>query len=1418
MKYFILLFFLLGCSAAVSAQGALCADVEPFCAGNNALVFPNSHPGVAGASDMAEPGINYSCGTGAGPDAPGSWPFPSWYFLRIDSDGDLNFSISQSQNADGSGPQYDVDFIAWGPFTSENVNCGADLTNANKIDCSWLPATTEFMGLPGALTGDIYIVMITNFSQQPGFITLQQTNSGSPTSGSTDCSIVNAIDLCANEVTSLDATTTGAVTYEWLRDGVPLAETGPVLNNVVAPSAVYTANAFDNSSVIIGVIEFNVNFFDQPVANPVTDQLICDDNTDGLWDFNLSALDNLVLNGQPAADFEITYHSSLNNADMAISPLASPYTNQVAYQQEEIFVRIENSSNTNCYNTTSFLIDVFDQPNATPFVYELCDDAADGDDTNGFVEFNLPFIDSEILGTQNQAQFSVTYHLDQATADSGTSPLPNLYTNTIINTDQIVVRVENNDNTNCYETALVDLVVSELPVIVNPLDNQLICDDNNDGFWDFNLLDLDNSILNGQSAADFEVTYHNSLNNAEMDMSPLVSPYTNQVAYQQEQIFVRIENTGNTACYRTSSFLIDIFDQPTATPFIYELCDDATDGDDTNGFVEFNLPSINAQILGTQNPGQFSVTYYFDQANADTATSPLSNLYTNTIATTDQIVVRVENNDNSECYETAVVDLVVNELPVIVNAVELIQCDEDSDGFSDFNLTEANELISSNAVNEMFTFYTSFSDAENALGAIMNVTAYTNTDPSSAADILFVRVENSDNCYRVAQLDLLVQATQIPATVEILYEECDTNTIDNDITNGITTFDFSDAEAQIRAQSGLPSGQVLTFTFYQTETEALAEINAIPDISNHRNDMSPFEQEIYVRVDGDIDNACVGLGLHVRLRTINPTPNTDPEDIELCDDITVGDLIETFDLTQNETYIFNGDTDVTATYHFSFAEANDGVGDIPDPSEYSNTNSTETIFVRVTNSITLCYAIVDFDIVVNPLPDDSATVSDFFECENNSDFVFDFDLESKTDDILNGQDPMLFTVTYHDSQIDADNLVDALASPYENTSSPQTIFIAITNNITGCSISTLSFNIEVNEGANANEDGDVILFETCDDFGNNDGFAQFDLTTQNDEIYDGQNPTEFTLTYHSSMSDAFNNIEPLPTLYENTVNPQVIYTRVSNNLRPEECFDIAELTLRVNLLPIFDLEDRYVLCLSSNGTEVVDTPPLIDTGLSNADYDFEWSLDGSILAGETQSALTPLQGGIYSVIVTDTSTSLVTMCFNTDNTEVIESELPVLTVSVTTEAFIGSNTILAIANTTNTTTTFEYSLDNGPWQDEGEFTNVSQGEHIITARDRNGCGYVSESVFVLDYPLYFTPNGDGNHDTWNVEGIGNNAKVYIFDRFGKLLKQLSPTGSGWDGTFNNNKMPSDDYWFRLEYDEPLTGERKEFKAHFTLKR
>jgi valyl-tRNA synthetase len=130
-----------------------------------------------------------------------------------------------------------------------------------------------------------------------------------------------------------------------------------------------------------------------------------------------------------------------------------------------------------------------------------------------------------------------------------------------------------------------------------------------------------------------------------------------------------------------------------------------------------------------------------------------------------------------------------------------------------------------------------------------------------------------------------------------------------------------------------------------------------------------------------------------------------------------------------------------------------------------------------------------------------------------------------------------------------------------------------------------------------------------------------------------------------------------------------------------------------------------------------------------------------------------------------------------------------------------------------------YSIDYGPFQTSNVFTNVGFGWHDITVQDINGCLDTTIEAFVINYPRFFTPNGDGQNDTWNIfslRDVNPTAKIYIFDRYGKFIKQISPLGVGWDGTFNGEALPSTDYWFSVEYEEQ--GEAKVFKAHFSLKR
>lgn len=352
----------------------------------------------------------------------------------------------------------------------------------------------------------------------------------------------------------------------------------------------------------------------------------------------------------------------------------------------------------------------------------------------------------------------------------------------------------------------------------------------------------------------------------------------------------------------------------------------------------------------------------------------------------------------------------------------------------------------------------------------------------------------------------------------------------------------------------------------------------------------------------------------------------------------------------------------------------------------------------------------------------------------------------------------------------------------------------------------------------------ILPYVICDNLNENDGIGEFDLSTKTSEILNGLDPSLYSVTYYESELDAQSEENSLPNIYNNITNPQNVFVRIENSSsNVVNCFNVGSFSLEVNLLPDIDLDETYILCVNKNGTEVISNP-ILDTGLNETDYIFQWietNNPTNILS--VQSIFEPIQGGMYSVLVTE----IVTGCINTATTNVLESSPPILSTEVITQAF-ENNHLIQVSATGEGVASFEFSLDNGPWSgnepssNSFTFANVSFGEHIIQARDINGCGLSVSVELIVDYPKVFTPNNDGYNDTWQIFGIENqiDAVVYIFDQYGKLLKQLSPTGVGWDGTFNGQILPSDDYWFVVKYREfgESEGAQKQFKSHFTLKR
>ncbi|MFV8326814.1 T9SS type B sorting domain-containing protein [Flavobacterium sp. ZS1P14] len=175
-----------------------------------------------------------------------------------------------------------------------------------------------------------------------------------------------------------------------------------------------------------------------------------------------------------------------------------------------------------------------------------------------------------------------------------------------------------------------------------------------------------------------------------------------------------------------------------------------------------------------------------------------------------------------------------------------------------------------------------------------------------------------------------------------------------------------------------------------------------------------------------------------------------------------------------------------------------------------------------------------------------------------------------------------------------------------------------------------------------------------------------------------------------------------------------------------------------------------------------------------------------------------------------------TATVKTINVTVIPSNT-IVNLDWTVTAAFSKNQIVTVADPVGVN--YLYQLDDGPFQESPIFEKVSLGTHAITVRDVNGCSELTnDTVLVIDYPRFFTPNNDSYNDTWNIFSLRDQAssKILIFDRYGKLLKEIRPSGLGWDGTYIGQPMPANDYWFTVEYIEQDV--LRKFKSHFSLKR
>ena len=390
-----------------------------------------------------------------------------------------------------------------------------------------------------------------------------------------------------------------------------------------------------------------------------------------------------------------------------------------------------------------------------------------------------------------------------------------------------------------------------------------------------------------------------------------------------------------------------------------------------------------------------------------------------------------------------------------------------------------------------------------------------------------------------------------------------------------------------------------------------------------------------------------------------------------------------------------------------------------------------------------------------------------------------------------------FEVHYYHTIADAENdLTNTQSLPvnYRNSFADELTYAKVSQSNSSCySIGTVILH------ANKNI---LLLPEALHECDLGNGKASFDLERKKDLIKTELNfPSLVRLSFYSTEEDAFIGINELngPSVSVS----KTVFLRAEN---AEGCYGTGNFEIIVEPSPKINILENVILCEG-----LVNPSILLNAGIlapaTIYDFTYLWS------TGETTPTISINKQGEYNVSVKNKSgctTSrkyIVTMSYLAKINNIIVQDLQQT-----------NQVIVELDNPSD----YEYKLhyENGTetsFQNSTLFENVPGGFHQLIVANRNGCGQTTKSFAVLNAPKFFTPNGDSYNDYWNLKGINStiyeNAIIYIFDRYGKLLKQLSPSSLGWDGNYLKQPVPADDYWFTIKLEDG-----REAKSHFSLKR
>lgn len=1084
----------------------------------------------------------------------------------------------------------------------------------------------------------------------------------------------------------------------------------------------------------------------------------CDANANGFAIFDLTSLENEIGGG---SNVIYTYYRTQLNAASGEDPINAPqnFQNEIPFEQT-VYVRVTNTE-TGCYSTEEIELHTEYLLTGTSIqeVVAACDDAS----SDGKEEFNLQNIEALFIG--DEPNMSIDFYHNESERDARINSIDKTvpFENTM-NPQELFFVIRNEV---CESEASFELLVTPYFQLETPV-KQFYCDEDTDRRTQINLSQFNNAVTNNQPQ--FTVLYFLTASDAANNQNAIPESYTNTT--DSFVLYARVTNLNG--CVYVNSIEIEVLPAPEVnalTDVIY--CDDDSTID---GKIVVDLSAKRDEVTDDPN---MEVELYTSFELATARSNPISDV-SNFEITTQTIYVRVTNPETS-CFQITGFNSTVNTLPVFSEEENLyyyLYCEEDRDQTGEFTLASRDDIVLNGQLNKEVSYHHTGTNAHLGVAEIDKYSPFRNT---SNPQQLFVRVQNSTDpsCYAVHPFELRVETYPVYTAPNVL------PVCDDEIPDGYINFDFASVRAQLL--EGSLEEQGLAVTFHSSLVNANNKLNPLAD--NYVNQSNP--QRIYARIE--TSEGCFAIESFY-IRVFQRPALLEFLPIEVCDTDYDGQTTIVLNDYPLQSYFLDVRNNYQLQYYRTQEDFVNGIGVLTNfelASEIEISNETR-FFVKVIDPNTYCYSQLILSFRIN-LPPAYVPLEKYEFCQTENSQV---DL-SAISSLLNPEDNT--EISYFTNQSDAESNTNGTSQLYTYSNFEERIYFRITDLDEGCFIVD-AFDLVINPKPRIPT---LIPLEACEDIAGT-GMANVDLKVAKDlEILHGRTAEDYHISYHISEEDAINANQAIDANYQ-VSDAQTIWYRITDVGTSENttCYAIGSFTNRVHELPVIEnIPDTVALCLTGSLT--------LTANASDSDL-YQWYLDNTPLPLGTNQEITVTEPGNYKIEVLSENGCISTKDFTV-------SQASFIRVDVTHFRHPNEVTVLISGDGV-----YQYELEELGVQDDNTFVEVPVGVYAINVY-QDACEiFRTPEFYVMNYPRFFTPNGDGINDRWHILGIDSSddiesAEVRIYDRYGNFIARITESTLGWDGRdADGNNMPENDYWFAI--DVTINKQHLVVRGHFSLLR